>query len=283
MPVVKIESDSISGKFYEVDTDAEKCTCVFFKYNKKCKHITQALQMYGKTEGVCPAEQTKLIMLPNSNKEQQVRLKAYDKWTRTRVSKNFILRDFLYSSRADYFGVSNKPSDHPEQVVQSAKVLCETLLEPILAKFGKFFITYGYQSRKLLDVLYPKDNPKSSSPHQWDRGTFGFEVYARVDIVPICVEDGEVTHEEFMNWVIFNTPADLLMFWRESNTFCLSISPKPRRVALEWVTKGKGENGSNKITYFGSHFWQVVYPTLPDHEKPLFAPSCSAGAMYFSN
>lgn len=282
MPLVKIESDSISGKFYEVDTDAETCTCVFFKFNKKCKHVTQAVQEHGKTEGVVPEEQTKLVILPNSNKEQQARLKAYDKWTRTRVSKNFILREFLYSSRADYFGVSNKPSDMPEQVVKSAKALCEQVLEPILAKFGKFFITYGYQSRKILDTLYPTNAPKSSSPHQWDRGTFGSDIYARVDIVPVCVEDGEVTHEEFLEWVIYNTPADLLMFWRKTNTFCISIAPTPRRVALEWVQMGKGEGGSNKITYIGADFWKNVYPTLDQDKKPLHAPSATGGSMYFN-
>lgn len=279
MPIVKIESDSISGKFYEVDTDAEKCTCVFFRYNKQCKHLSQALQEHGKSEGVEPV-QSKLVILPYGNKDQQARLKAYDNWTRQRVSKNFILRDFLYSSTSDYFGVSNKPSDMPEQVVASAKALCEVLLEPILAKFGRFFITYAYQSRKIMDTMFPQIKPTGSSPHHWDRGTYGNKIYARIDIVPLCVEDGEVSHEEFIQWVMYNTPADLLMLWRDSNTFCLTISPTPRRVALEWVKSGKGENGSNKITHMGTEFWQNIYPTLADEDKPLFEPSHTGGAMY---
>lgn len=276
MAVKQIESDSIKGKFYEVDTTAMTCTCVFFKYNKQCKHLTEAMA----SEGVDPQSQSKLVILPSGNKEQAMRLKAYDDWTRTRVSKNFLLRDFMYSSTADYFGVSNKPSDMPEQVVASAKALCEILLEPILAKFGRFFITYGYQSRKIMDALFPPKSPTSSSPHQWDRGTYGTEIYARIDIVPLCVLDGEVAPEDFINWLIYNTPVDLVMFWRQSSTFCLTISPKPRRVALEWVRKGKGENGSNRITYFGTHFWQNVYPTMVDEDKPKFAPSSTGGAMY---
>lgn len=278
MATHQVESDTIRGKFYTVDTDKMTCTCKFFEFRKKCKHLDTIVS----EQGVCPTSQTKLVMYPNTNKEQKDRLSAYDTWTRQRVSKNFILREFLYSSRADYFGVSNKPSDHPEQVVASAKALCELLLEPILKKFGKFFITYGYQSRKILDTLYPNDNKKSSSPHQWDRGTFSSGIYARVDIVPICVEDGEVTHEEFMNWVMYNTPADLLMFWRGTNTFCISIAPSPRRVALEWVSTGKGDNGSNKITYYGTHFWNNIYPTLEESQKPKFSPPVSGGSMYFS-
>lgn len=279
MAIHEIESDTIRGKFYTVDTDKMTCTCKFFEYRGKCKHLDSIIPEDSCCSlGVSPS---KLELKNFNDKNQKEILKKFDLWTRQRVSKNFILRDFLYSSTADYFGISNKPSDHPEQVFKSAKALAETLLEPILEKFGRFFITYGYSSRKILDTMFPNSSPHSSNPHQWDRGTYGTEVYARVDIVPLCVLDGEVSPEEFIQWVMDNTDIDLLMFWRHSSTFCMDICPKPRRVAVEWVSTGKGENGSNKITHRGWDYWNNIYPTLPEDKKPKFGASMSNGNMSY--
>lgn len=288
MAIIKVESDSIKGKFYEVNTVTKTCNCPFFKFNrKKCKHIVQAMEgaeSQPEQEDQCcggSVGTTKLELKNFNDQNQKAMLKKFDDWTRQRVSKNFILRDFMYSSTADFFSISNKPSDHPEQVLKSAKALAAQLLEPILEKFGRFFITYGYSSRKILDTMFPNKNQHSSNPHQWDRGTYGSEVYARIDIVPLCVLDGEVSPEEFIQWVMDNTDIDLLMFWRHSSTFCMDICPKPRRVAIEWVSMGKGEKGSNKITHRGHDYWQNVYPTLPEDKKPKFSPSVSGGSMQY--
>lgn len=283
MTTILYPSSIDRNKTYVVDTEDMTCTCKGFTFNKTCKHLSLAVEevaLHKKSSNNSSTESAEVSIKPASDKRQTKELKDYDAWTRTRLSKNFILRDFLYSSTSDYFGISNRPSESKDMVVKAGKELCKVLLEPILEKFGRFFITYGYHTREVRDALDPNLKPKGSCPHQWDRGTYGNEVYARVDIVPICVEDGEVTHEEFIKWVMYNTPCDLLMLWRGSNTFCLTISPRPRRVALEWVTGGKGENGSNRITYMGENFWNNVYPVLKDEEKPKFKPSATNGKMW---
>ena len=119
--------------------------------------------------------------------------------------------------------------------------------------------------------------PEAATPHQWDRKTWGNDIYAHVDILPFCVEDGEVAKHEFAHWLMWNLDIDLLMSWTKSNVFCVTISPKPRRVYLQWGDPKKGE--ARQTTLMGTHFWKEIYPTLPDNERPKFAPSCTNGAM----
>lgn len=207
----------------------------------------------------------------------------YEELCKTRLSKNFILRDFMFSTEAAVAGHSNFPSDDVGQVIESGRQLCSRVLEPILAQFGRFAVTFGYQCRDTmeLDPDHAK-NPKSSSPHQWDRFSkgHGTDVYARVDIWPYCVEDGEVTKEEFGRWCMMNLDIDLFMAWHHSNIFCITISSKPRRVWLEWVPLGKGDGGSNKITYMGENFWEHEYPLLTPEQQPRFHPSATNGRMW---
>ena len=199
----------------------------------------------------------------------------------TRLSKNFILRDFLYSTEAALLGLRNTPEDL-EMVIRAAKALCEQVLEPVTEHFGRPAITFGYQCREAIEAGMSeaqKKNPRSSSPHQFDRGTFGNKVYARVDLLPFCVEDGLVSKHDFGHWLMMNCDVDLLQMWAHSNVCCITISPKPRRVWHTWTAKGQGDDGSNRIEHMGVKFWQEVYPTLPEHQRPRFAPSCSGGSM----
>lgn len=197
-----------------------------------------------------------------------------------RLSKNFILRDLLFSTECSALGLSNYP-EHPDVVIRAGRKLCERLLEPILEKFGRFSIIFGFQCREAVErhmsAKQRAENPRSSSPHQWDRGTFDDNVYARVDILPFCVEDGEVTKHEFGHWLMHNLDVDLLMMWKRSNVFCISISPKPRRVWFEWGNSALGQ--PIRETFMGSDYWKRIYPALPESERPKFAPSCTGGSV----
>jgi hypothetical protein len=220
-----------------------------------------------------------LGLFPKPIKNYKAKFRQYEDLARVRLSKNFILRDFLFSTEAAVLGLSNLPEDN-EMVIRAGKALCEKVLEPILAQFGRFAITFGYQCREAIEYGISPDkltNPRSSNPHSWDRGTFGKEVYARVDILPFCVEDGEVSKHEFARWCMMNLDVDLLMLWRHSNGCCITISPQPRRAWLEWGSPSMGE--PRRTDYMGTHYWREIYPNLPEHERPKFAPSCTQGSL----
>jgi hypothetical protein len=211
---------------------------------------------------------------------RKAQIAEWDWCQKTRLSKNFILRDFLYSSEAAARGLSNLPED-PQMVVQAGKALCEKILEPVLARFGRFAITFGYQCREAIEADMPESarraNPRSSNPHQWDRQTWGDQIYARVDLWPFCVEDGQVSKHAFGHWIMHTLDVDLLMQFTRSNIYCVTISPKPRRVWIGWGNVKKGER--RQTVFMGARYWQRTFPTLPKHERPKFAPSCTGGSM----
>lgn len=152
---------------------------------------------------------------------------AWHRANLTRLSSNYILRDFTYSTEAGLMGLANQPEDL-EMVIRAGQAICEKVLEPITDQFGRPAITYGYACREAIEAGYEVKNPKSSAPHQWDRKSFGDEVYARVDILPFCVEDGLISKHDFGHWVMYNLDIDLLQQWSQSNVFCITVSPKPR-------------------------------------------------------
>jgi hypothetical protein len=52
---------------------------------------------------------------------------------RTRLSKSFFMRDFLYSEISQIEGIPNIPDD-PDLAIEVGKRLCEEVLEPIHAQ-----------------------------------------------------------------------------------------------------------------------------------------------------
>jgi hypothetical protein len=203
----------------------------------------------------------------------------YDLLSRVRLSKNFILRPFLFSTESASLGLSNYP-DRPDLVIAAGRALCDKILEPVLAQFGNFAVIFGHQCHQAIEtgkLRCRKSNPRSSNPHQWDRQTFGEEVYARVDILPFAVEDGEVSKQEFGHWLMHNLDVDLLMNWTWSNGCCISIAPRARRVWFQWGSPQKGE--PRREVFMGADYWQSVYPNLQEHERPKFGPSATGGRI----
>ena len=214
------------------------------------------------------------------NRRGQPTPEQYEALARVRLSKHYILRDFLFSTECAARGLSNYPED-PDMVIRAGKALCEKVLEPIRERWGHLITTFGYQSREGIEWGWSKarreSNRHSSSPHMWDRKCWGEAIYARCDILPICVEDGEVSKHEFGRWLMHNLDLDLCMMWRRSNVFCLTISPRPRRVWVLWGNPQIGEPKQEML--MGATYWREVYPYLSEEQRPKFGPSCTGGRM----
>lgn len=260
---VMVASASKVGVYYQVDLEKKTCTCPQFTYrHKPCSHLREL--------GVPDVKEAPVSIGKNTTNNMM----EYDALMLTRLSPHYILRDFMFSSQAEILGMPNRPSDDVDQVIASGKRLCQEVLEPLIEQFGPLNITFGYQSRELIEIG-GVSKPTSSNPHQWDRKTFGNEIYARIDILPYCVETGTVSKHDYAKWMMYNLDIDLLMQWKKSNVFCVTIGPKPRRLWLEWVPKGEGQNGSNRIDFMGSEYWTNFNEyTEP---KPKFFPSETNG------
>lgn len=82
------------------------------------------------------------------------------------------MRDFLYSEIANIYGLSNIPSDRG-LTVTAGKKLCEELLEPLQATFGRLAIRSGYRSPALnafgnAHKLNCASNERNRARHIWD-------------------------------------------------------------------------------------------------------------------
>ena len=67
---------------------------------------------------------------------------------RVRLSRNFFMRDFLYSETANHFALRNVPED-PDLAIEVGRHLCEELLEPLQATFGRVHIRSAFRSESV--------------------------------------------------------------------------------------------------------------------------------------
>lgn len=67
---------------------------------------------------------------------------------RVRLSANFFLRDFLHSEIANFYAVQNIP-EKPDLAIAAGTRLCEEILEPLQATFGRIAIRSGYRSAEV--------------------------------------------------------------------------------------------------------------------------------------
>jgi hypothetical protein len=63
-------------------------------------------------------------------------VRAAEEFSRVRLSQSFFMRDFLFSEIAAIERMSNLP-DNPKLAIQAGRGLCENLLEPLQATFGR--------------------------------------------------------------------------------------------------------------------------------------------------
>ncbi len=100
-------------------------------------------------------------------------MKALEDLGRVRLSPNFYMRDFLYSEIASFYGIPNIPDD-PDLAIKSGTRLCEELLEPLQASFGRIAIRSAYRSCAVNEFgnqnkLNCASNEKNYAAHIWDR------------------------------------------------------------------------------------------------------------------
>jgi hypothetical protein len=92
---------------------------------------------------------------------------------RVRLSPSFYLRDFLWSEIAAVTGIANVPDD-PDLAVAAGRRLCEELLEPLNATFGRLAIRSAYRSTAVNAYgnrhgLSCARNEAAYACHIWDR------------------------------------------------------------------------------------------------------------------
>lgn len=99
-------------------------------------------------------------------------VKALETLGRERLSKSFFMRDFLYSEVANFYRLPNIP-ENPDLAIANGKRLCEELLEPLQATFGRITIRSGYRAHEVNQVCNEEKlgcarNESNFAQHIWD-------------------------------------------------------------------------------------------------------------------
>lgn len=154
---------------------------------------------------------------------------------RARLSKHFFMRDFLYSEIAAWHGLHNVPDD-PEQAIICGRHLCEQLLEPLQAAFGRIHVRSGYRSPTVNDLgnrsrLNCASNEKNYAAHIWDHpDARGYGAMACI-VLPWLVDYGERGGKwsDMAWWIHDHLPYSTLCFFPRLAAFNIGWHERPLR------------------------------------------------------
>lgn len=155
---------------------------------------------------------------------------------RIRLSKGFFMREFLYSEIADIHGLTNLPAD-PDLAIAAGRGLCENLLEPLQATFGRIAIRSAYRSPEvnaLGNTRYHScaSNAHDRAGHIWDQRSEDGGLGAMASIaLPWLIDrlDQGVTWQAIAWWIHDHLPYSELQFFPKLMAFNIGWHEFPRR------------------------------------------------------
>jgi len=166
---------------------------------------------------------------------------------RVRLSENFFMRDFLYSEIANFYGMQNIP-DNPDRAVEAGRLLCENLIEPLQARFGKVSIRSGYRSppvnRKGNENGHScSTNERNFAGHIWDYP----DAEGRIGATATVVVNSFVSYYERTGdwqamawWVHDHLDYCDMEFFPRLAAFNLQWRQDPRRSIYSFIAPHKG-------------------------------------------
>jgi hypothetical protein len=171
-----------------------------------------------------------------------------DKLGRIPLSRNFHMREFLYSEIAVHYNLRNVPEDI-DRAVKSGSELCRLLLDPLHDAFGRVHVRSGYRSRTVNGAGVGKHNcaADNDGAHTWDfesKSGHGFGAMACVSIPNISKQilAGDVDVASLAWWIYDHLPDwSTLEFFAAPNitfadevTFNIGWHERPMRRITSW-------------------------------------------------
>lgn len=199
---------------------------------------------------------------------------ALDDLGRVQLSKHFFLRDFLYSEIANFHGIPNIPDD-PDLAIEVGKRLCEELLEPLQATFGRIAIRSAYRSPEVNGFGNAQQkagkggyncssNEANFAGHIWDRrdgeGRMGATACLVIPWFAARYEAG-ADWRALAWWIHDHLPYHSLYFFPKRAAFNLTWREAPER-RIDSYVKPKGcLTKPGMANHGGSHAeWYEGFP-----------------------
>jgi hypothetical protein len=155
---------------------------------------------------------------------------------RERLSSHFFMREFLHSEIAAWHGMCNVP-DYPEIALDVGRKLCQELLEPLQATFGKIHIRSGYRSPAVNRLgnengLNCASNEKNYAGHIWDYpDANGLRGATACIVIPALIDYMELggSWTAMAWWIHDHLPYSSLCFFSKMGAFNINWHEKPLR------------------------------------------------------
>lgn len=174
-------------------------------------------------------------------------VKGLEELGRVRLSENFFMRDFLHSEIASFHGIPNIPDD-PDLAIAAGRRLCEEMLEPLRARFGRISIRSAYRSAEVNAFGNEHDlncgrNETNFAGHIWDRrdaeGRMGATACVIVHaLIPYYEATGR--WEALAWWIHDHLPYDDLEFFPKFAAVNLNWRELPRGRIYSFIPPRRG-------------------------------------------
>jgi len=181
--------------------------------------------------------------------KKPVSVSALDNLGRVRLSKSFIMREFLYSEVANFHGIPNIPDD-PDLAIAAGRHLCEELLEPLQTTFGKIVIRSAFRSCTVNEFCNEQQrankkgytcasNEANYAGHIWDRrdgkGCMGATACIVIPWFADQYEQG-MDWRSMAWWIHDKLPYSGLYFFPRMAAFNISWHEEPKRKINSYIS-----------------------------------------------
>lgn len=194
---------------------------------------------------------------------------------RVRLSHSFFMRDFLYSEIANIHGMVNLPDD-PDLAIAAGRGLCEHLLEPLQATFGRLAIRSSYRSPEVNAYgchhrISCASNEKNFGRHIWDRrGKRGMGAVACI-VIPWLVDRMETgdNWQAMAWWIHDHLPYSELQFFPKLCAFNIGWHEVPKRTIYSFIPPRGYLTKPGFLDHEGDHSRLYEgFPTLTPAARP---------------
>lgn len=201
---------------------------------------------------------------------------ALDDFGRVRLSQSFFMREFLHSEVASLHGIANIPDD-PDLAIAVGRRLCEDLIEPLQATFGKIVIRSAFRSVAVNGFCNEQQragkkgygcgsNESNFAGHIWDRRDRDGHMGGTACIVIPWFADRYAEGADWRglaSWVHDHLPYSSLCFFPKLAAFNITWREKPERRIDSYVDPKGCLTKPGMANHMGSHAeWYEGFPAL---------------------
>ena len=196
-------------------------------------------------------------------------MRALEDLGRVRLSASFYMRDFLFSEIANFYGIPNIPAD-PDAAIFAGRRLCEELLEPLQATFGRLALRSGYRAREVTDFGNRRGECGSvevnAAYHIWDlpdgHGKRGAAVCLVVPWFTDRYEKGD-DWRRLAWWIHDHLPYAHLEFYPKLAAFNIQWHEAPQRRIDSYIDPKGCLSKPGMPNHDGSHAsWYEGFPAV---------------------